>query len=186
VTTDLNTLINSGSSIYTASRFAPYLPIDSNSELGKLLANPSKTPAQQVRENRLLLELGYSSELSKSVLAAFRLVQVRSDTVEVTAKTAWNLRERFPVSPSTTTPVIVNFVTDGVPGWSDTTDHYLRGGDVNPGDNVINLADYNVLRININQTTSTGDADGNGRVDAFFDYTLMQANWARSGDADAR
>jgi hypothetical protein len=186
VTTDLNTLINSGSSIYTASRFAPYLPIDANSELGKLLANPSKTPAQQVRENRLLLELGYSSELSKSVLAAFRLVQVRSDTVEVTAKTAWNLRERFPVSPSTTTPVIVNFVTDGVPGWSDTTDHYLRGGDVNPGDNVINLADYNVLRININQTTSTGDANGDGKVDAFFDYTLMQANWARSGDADAR
>jgi hypothetical protein len=185
--TDLNALINGGVSIYTPARFAPWAgAIDPASELGQLLLNPSPTPAQLVRENRLLLELGYDTELSKSVLAPFRLVQVLATTVEVTAKTGWNLRARKTVSFSPTLDATINFVNDGVPGFL-ATDFYLRGGDLT-GDNIVNLADYNTLRLLYGQpapANANADINGDGRAD-IDDYSLLQVNFGRTGDADAR
>ena len=178
--TDLNALINGGVSIYTPARFAPWVDaIDPNSELGKLLANPSPTPAELVRENRLLLELAYDAELSKSVLAAYRLVSVPSGSTEISAKTAWNLRLRSTMGST------INWVNNGIPQWQGGLDRYLRAGDIT-GDNGINLSDYNVLRINYGSSAgAAADMNGDGLVN-IFDYSLLQVNWAKSGDADVR
>jgi len=192
--TDLNAMISRGSSIMdvpdasylTSIRFAPWVgQIDPAGELGQLLAIPNKTAAQLIRQNRLLLELGYVDELSKGVLAQYRLVQVLAQTVEVTAKAAWNLRERLaPSFDPVTLAATANFVNDGVPLWQDAADHYLRGGDLQ-GDNVVDLADYNKLRTVYGTTNPAGDINGDGVVN-ILDYSLMQVNWARSGDADAK
>ena len=130
--------------IVVPARFAPWVDaIDPNSELGKLLANPSPTPAELVRENRLLLELAYDAEISKSVLAAYRLVSVPSGSTEISAKTAWNLRLRSTMGPT------INWVNNGVPAWQNGSDRYLRGGDLT-GDNAVNLFDYNATGTRIN------------------------------------
>jgi hypothetical protein len=194
--TDLNTLINGGVSIYTPARFALWAGgIDPASELGQLLLNPSPTAAQLVRENRLLLELGYDAELSKSVLAPYRLVQVLATTVEVTAKTGWNLRARKTVTFSPTLDAKIDFVNDGVVvvqagvpvAFQAGSDFYLRGGDLT-GDNIVNLADYNALRVLYGQpapANANADINGDGRAD-IDDYSLLQVNFGRTGDADAR
>jgi hypothetical protein len=189
VAQDLNALIGGGTSIYTAQRFAHVAgAIDPSSELGQLLANPSPTATQLIRLNRLLLELGYNAELSKGVLAAYRLVQVPSSCNEVTAKAAWNLRVRRSVSFSPTLDAVRDFVNNGAPGFgpspSNASDFYLRGGDLN-GDSVVNLSDYNILRTNFGTTQPAGDINGDATVD-ILDYTLMQVNFSRSGDVDAK
>jgi hypothetical protein len=179
-TTDLNALINGGTRIYTPAP-GTYNP---NSELGQLLAMSSLTTDQQIRENRLLLELNYPEQLSQNSvngspetgLATFRLVQVPPSATLLSAKTAWNLRVTRPMAAT------VNFVNNGVPGtFTPASDFYLRAGDMN-GDNVINLLDYNILRINYG-SSSGGPADINGDgVVNIFDYTLMQINFGKSGD----
>jgi hypothetical protein len=181
VTMDLNALMNIGTRIYTPTPGS----YDPNSELAQLLAMPSLTADQQIRENRLLLELNYPEQLSQNSmngqpetgLATYRLVQVPASATQLSAKTAWNLRVRQPLAAT------VNFVNNGVPGaFTTASDFYLRAGDMN-GDNVINLIDYNILRLNYG-TTAGGPADINddGKVDG-QDYSLMQINWGKSGDA---
>ena len=186
--TDLNALIGGGSSIYTDARFAPWAgAIDPNSELGLLLAKSNPTAAELIRLNRLLLELGYGSELSKGVLAPYRLVQVLATTSEVIAKTAWNLRVRQVIGFSGTLDATADFVSDGVAGWTANKDYFLRGGDVT-GDTTVNLSDYNALRLLYGQTGSAGapvDLNGDGSVN-ILDYGLLQANWSKTGDADAK
>jgi hypothetical protein len=182
--TDLNALINGGVSIYTPARFAPFLgAIDPASEPAQLLALPNPTAAQLVRENRLLLELAYDAELSKSVLATYRLVQVPAGVTQVSAKTAWNLRVRQ-AATFTGGSATANFVNDGVAGAFSATDLYLRGGDVT-GDNIVNLADYNVLRINFGLTGAGNPADisGDGRVN-IVDYNLLKVNFGKTGDTE--
>jgi len=181
ITTDLNSLILSGTNIYyTDNVWASFAnAIASNPELVALLAVPSPTPAQLVRMNRLLFETAYSEELTESELATFRLVQVPPAATQISAKTAWNLRVTqnvaFPSGVAT-----LNFVSDGVPGWSGATDTYLRGGDIN-GDNVINLLDYDVLRTNYG-TVNGGPADinGDGKVN-IYDYSLLEVNFGQTG-----
>jgi hypothetical protein len=187
VTTDLNSLINSGTNIYyTDNVWASYAgAIASNPELVALLAVPSPTSAQLVRMNRLLLETAYfnyaigTAILTGSELATFRLVQVPAAATQVSAKTQWSLRVLQNVA-FTGGSATLNFVSDGVPGWSSATDTYLRGGDLN-GDNVINLLDYNVLRLNYG-TVNGGPADinGDGKVN-LADYGLLEINFGQSG-----
>ena len=187
VTTDLNTLIG-GPRIYTP----PAGSYDANGELGQLLASSSLTLHQQIRENRLLLELNYPEQLSQNSvnsypeigLATYRLVQIPSSATQVSAKTAWNLRVRKPLAGT------VTFVNNGVPGAftpgsTPASDYYLRAGDMN-GDNQIDLVDYNILRLNYN-TTAGGSADvnGDGNVDG-VDYSLMKLNWGKKGDDPAQ
>jgi hypothetical protein len=196
VIADLNTLINGGTSIYNATRFAPWVgAIDPSSELGILLTTNVLTSAQQLRENRLLLELAYNTftstfnpngsvVLSPSVLASYRLVQVPAPAVSVSAKTAWNLRVLNSGLNSTSTTA--HFVNDGVPGFT-AADKYLRGGDIT-ADNIVNLSDYNVLRLNFGATgpaAAPADIDGDSRVN-INDYSLMKLNFGKSGDAEGQ
>jgi hypothetical protein len=140
--TDLNALINGGVSIYTPARFAPFLgAIDPASELAQLLALPNPTAAQLVRENRLLLELAYDAELSKSVLATYRLVQVPAGVTQVSKGlgTARSTGCTFTGGSAT-----VDLVNDGA---LQRHRSLLRGGDVTeitPSTS----PDYNVLRLN--------------------------------------
>jgi hypothetical protein len=184
--TDLNAIIAGGVSLFTSNRFAPFLSqIVPGSELALLLANPNPTPPQLVRENRLLLELAYP-QLSKSILAQYRLVSVPSGaTSQVSAKTAWNLRVRQTVSLTTGSGATANFVGDGVAGAFSATDFFLRSGDLN-GDNAVSLGDYNILRINFGSLNGgAADIDGNGVVN-FADYAAMQINWAKTGDPEVQ
>jgi len=186
--TDLNTLVGGGKSIYTAARFAPWAgAVDPNSELGLLLLKTNPTPAELVRMNRLLLELAYDTELSKGVLAEYRLVQVLDTSNEVTAKTAWNLRARQVIGFDSLLQATADFVSDGVAGWTNSKDYFLRGGDVT-GDNAVTTADYNALRMLYGQTGSAGapvDMNGDGLVN-ILDYSVLQGSWAKTGDADAQ
>jgi len=189
MTTDLNALINSGGSIYSTNTFASFTgAISANAELMALLLTPTPpglTPDQQIRENRLLLETAYNTELSKSILANYRLVQVPTGAAlvgaQVSAKTAWSLRVRQTTDLSSGSAT-VNFITDGTPGWNPATDTYLRSGDVT-GDNTVNLFDYNVLRTYWPPQgyNTQADIDGNGVING-NDYSLMQGNWGKSGD----
>jgi hypothetical protein len=189
MTADLNLLINGGSSLYynNPSAWASFSDaISYNTELHNLLLSPHPLPpAQQVRENRLLLETAYNVELSKSVLANFRLVQVPNPVLglgqqtptQISAKTTWNLRVKIGFGAT------VNFVNDGVPGWT-SADSYLRGGDVTQ-DNVINLFDYNVLRMAWPPLPYNAQADMNGDgAISFADYVLLQTNWGKTGDPE--
>jgi MBG domain (YGX type) len=186
MTSDLNLLINGGKSIYNVNTFASFTDaISYNIELMTLLLSPHPLPpAQQVRENRLLLETAYNVELSKSVLASFRLVQVPNPVItgqatptQISAKTRWNLRVTMPYAST------LNFVNNGVPGWT-AADSYLRGGDVTQ-DNVINLFDYNVLRMAWPPQSYNAQADinGDGAI-SFADYVLLETNWGKTGDPE--
>jgi len=183
MTMDLNALIMGGISIYSPTTFKDFQnAINVNAELVALLNTPNPTPQQLVRENRLLLETAYDSELSKSVLSTFRLVQIPSSATQVSAKTAWNLRVTQPVT-FTGGSATANFVNNGVPGFTSGSDFYLRGGDIT-GDNIINLFDYNVLRSVYTQVGPAGaaaDINGDGRVN-ISDYSIMQVNFGKQGD----
>jgi hypothetical protein len=173
---------------YNSQRFAPWQGgIMPGGELAQLIATPSPSAAQLVRLNRLLLELGYSEELSESVLAPYILVNAPPTMTQLSAKTAWNLRETLtglafdPVTLDITPTA--NFVNAGEealpPHWIPGVDHYLRGGDIN-GDNMVSLADYNGVRVQY-QTPQTGaDINGDGMV-TFDDYRIMKMNWAKTG-----
>ena len=116
------------------------------------------------------------------MLATYRLVAVPAGTTEISAKTAWNLRVKLPISGGADNTA--NFVNDGTTSFQ-STDHFLRGGDIT-GDNVVNLNDYNVLRINYG-TTAGGPADMNGDgVVNILDYSLLRVNWQKAGDADVQ
>ena len=183
---NLNLLIDGNSRIYTP----PAGTYNPSGELGQLLAIPwsALTTNQKIRENRLLLELVYPTQLSQSVLATYRLVQMPPSENKVSAKTAWwNLRVTqsggFLIVPGTATTV--NFVNGGVlrpflPG----SDFYLRAGDMN-GNNVIDLLDYNILRATWARLPAdlNADVNGDGKVDG-VDYGLLLKNWAKSGDAE--
>jgi len=189
MTTDLNTLINGGVSIYDTSTFASFIGAigpNSTPELWALLNTPwsNLRPDQQVRENRLLLETAYNTELSKSILANYRLVQVPTGAAaagaQVSAKTAWSLRVTQTTIDLSGGSATVNFVTyGGVPNAPANT--YLRSGDVT-GDNTVNLFDYNVLRTywQPQPYNAQADLDGNGKIDG-NDYGLLQSNYGKTG-----
>ncbi len=185
---DLNKVIY-GPSVYTAARFAPWIgAVIPGSELDQLLHNPTPSPAQLVRLNRLLLELGlnegsFNTVLSASVLAPYVLVNAPSATTQLSAKTAWNLRERLDglVFNGVTLDTVAYFVNDGVPGWTPGGDHYLRGGDIYQDVNeAVSLADYNVMRLNYNQPVPAADINGDG-VSNIQDYMILKHNWAKTG-----
>ena len=78
----------------------------------------------------------------------------------------------------------MNFVNDGVPGWTVSTDFYLRGGDVT-SDNQVNLFDYNILRQYWPPQTFNQKADinGDGAI-GYGDYYQLTTNWGKIGDPE--
>jgi hypothetical protein len=199
VVADLNAVIGGGVCIYNPARFPGFIPTNcatANGELGCLLNKPAPTPEELVRMNRLLLERGYTAELTKSALSEYVLVCAPPTATQVSAKTAWNLRVRFTgIATSPTVPVVRDFVNngvfgDGIPVGSFLTgsDFFLRGGDIdNTHDNIIGVTDY--IAFSAGWPPATGapraqaDVDGDGNVSS-TDYGLMQGNWTMSGDPD--
>jgi hypothetical protein len=127
-----------------------------------------------------------SWELSLSFtggIGSYTLVNVPDGTTALSAKTAWNLREKLTVSLDTQGQATgVDFIGDGVDGWSDATDHYLRGGDLN-ADNYVNIFDYSVLKINWNTHNAVADISGDGDVQ-LHDYSILKNSWFKGGDVE--
>ena len=97
------------------------------------------------------------------------LDSVPDGTEFLSAKMAWNLRVRLPV------------VLDAE-GWGDvsfTGSSVLPGGDFT-GDNIINLADYNILRAVFPGVASAPDITGEGYVN-LADYNILRSNWLTAG-----
>jgi hypothetical protein len=99
------------------------------------------------------------------------LVEVPSGTAWLSAKMAWNLRVRRPVTFDAAGDADVSF--EGV--WA------LPGGDFN-GDNLVTLLDYNILRLPFPRIGSDADIDGDGIVN-LTDFNLLRLNWLTAGDA---
>jgi hypothetical protein len=113
--------------------------------------------------------------------AAYVLTDLPEGTTGISAKTAWSLREKLPVALDANGQGTANFTADGTPGWSDATDHYLRGGDFT-GNNIVNFQDYSLLGNNFYSLNTVADITGDGQVD-YDDYYILFVNWLTSGDA---
>ena len=100
------------------------------------------------------------------------LTEAPADTAHISAKTAWNLRERLDVSLD----------SDGQASASFSSTDKLRGGDIN-GSNSINILDYSILRANYNSYNSQADINGDGQVQ-LLDYMIMRSNWFQLGDPE--
>jgi hypothetical protein len=91
---------------------------------------------------------------------------VDGNSVNLSAKTAWNLRERLPIGLDGNGQAAVSFV--------------LPGGDLN-NDNAVNMLDYSILRYYWNTPDDTADITANGVVD-LADFGILQANFYLMGD----
>ncbi len=110
---------------------------------------------------------------------SYTLTEVPEGTTAVSAKAAWNLREKLDLT-LVDGQGTADFVGDGTSGWSDATDHYLRGGDLT-GSNSVNVQDYAILKKYWLSTSPIADITGDGAVNT-SDYTVMKLNWYRVGD----
>ena len=111
---------------------------------------------------------------------SYTLVNVPAGTTAVSAKTAWNLREKLAVTFDVNNQAIANFTGNPVDGWSDAVDHYLRGGDLNEN-NQVSFLDYSILGNNYFTFNLVADITGNGVVN-LLDYNILAANWFSAGD----
>ncbi|MCX8092439.1 MAG: hypothetical protein N3I86_16160, partial [Verrucomicrobiae bacterium] len=57
----------------------------------------------------------------------------------------------------------------------------LLGGDISGNNNLVNTADYTVLKGNWLKANVAADITGDGLVNT-ADYTILKTNWLRSGD----
>lgn len=103
---------------------------------------------------------------------AVSLDRVPDGTTNLSAKTAWNLRVREPVA----------FDPEGDSSASFTGGRRLPGGDFT-GDNVINLADYNIMRVNFPGLGTVPDITGDGFA-SLADYNILRANWLTGGEPE--
>jgi hypothetical protein len=106
--------------------------------------------------------------------ASYTLTGVPAGTLGLSAKTAWNLRTKLPVTLVGGQATGVNFTGTGTGGKQ------LRGGDLN-GDNIINFLDYSILGNNWFTTHAVADITGDGEVN-LDDYTILSGNWFTNGD----
>ncbi len=88
-------------------------------------------------------------------------------TVNVSAKTAWSLRQTKTVS-FTPGPTTANFL--------------LPAGDIN-GSNLVDIDDYFQLAVDWYTTDAASDIDGDGLVD-IEDYFLLASRWYEAGDGE--
>ena len=107
----------------------------------------------------------------RSASACYTLTNVPPETVRLSAKTSWHLRQRLAAS-FTGSSAVVNF----------TGPDQLRGGDLNDS-NVVDLDDYAQLAGAWYTTQPESDIDGSGLVD-IMDYFLLASHWLQSGDPE--
>jgi len=105
--------------------------------------------------------------------ASYTLTDIPAGTTGISAKTAWNLRQKLAVTLD----------GDGqVTGVNFTGADKLLGGDLN-GDNFVNILDYSVLKNNWYTTNPVADINGDGQVQT-QDYSLLRSNFFKRGDAE--
>lgn len=112
-----------------------------------------------------VVPVGFTGGTGSAVLAG-----LPETTVNLSAKTAWTQRRRLACPFDANGDALVDF----------TGPSQLPGGDLN-GDNIINLADYNILNGNWFTTNATADISGDGVVNV-FDYNILNSNWFTIGD----
>jgi hypothetical protein len=117
-------------------------------------------------------------------VATYVLADVPAGTTHISAKTGWNLREKLPAVFDANNQAITDFLSDAVNGWTDATDHFLRGGDLD-ADNLVYTLDYGILGAGWTNPpgplTDNADITGDGVVN-FFDFNPMSLNWGAVGD----
>jgi subtilisin-like proprotein convertase family protein len=99
------------------------------------------------------------------------MLSVPTNTAYVSAKTVWNLRRRQGVT----------FVSGVATNNFTSTGGQLLGGDISQNNNLVNTADYTVLKGNWLKSTDTADITGDGLVNT-ADYTVLKGNWLKTGD----
>ena len=152
-------------------------------EISKFRANVTVAPQGLVTAPLTRDVVFVATDISGSVLATWTLPLsftgssgstviegVPAGTVNLSAKMAWNLRRRLPVS----------FDPSGAATVSFTGSANLRGGDLN-GNNVINSGDFNILSATFPGTNPIADITGNGVVNS-GDFNILSANWLTAGD----
>lgn len=105
----------------------------------------------------------------------YTLTGVPDGVTGLSAKTAWNLRRRIPMTLDVDNQAVVNFVGANI----------VRGGDIAPTtrDNAVQLQDYLTLLTYWFTTNPVADMDGNGQVTS-GDYNILSINWYTTGDPE--
>ena len=103
--------------------------------------------------------------------ASFTLAHAPLGLAHLSAKTAWHLRTRLPVT-----------FTNSVAAVSFTSASGLRAGDLD-NSNTVNLGDYFILAGAWYTSNPAADMDGNGWVD-LDDYFLLAQHWGEQGDPE--
>ena len=104
-------------------------------------------------------------------VAAFTLGNVPWTTTHLSAKTAWHLRTRLPVT-FLGGAASVNFINSSA----------LPAGDLD-NSNTVNLGDYFLLAAAWYTPNPAADLDGSGLVD-LDDYFLLSLHWQQTGDPE--
>jgi hypothetical protein len=119
---------------------------------------------------------------------SYQLTGVPVDANGLSAKTAWNLREKLALTFDGNGQAAADFVSDGTGGWSDATDHYLRGADIVQAPagqygtfNIVNVDDYSLLGTYWTLANTTADVTGDGYVNV-VDYSILAFNFYDVGD----
>ena len=102
--------------------------------------------------------------------APFTLTGQPGNANGLSAKTAWNLRRKLPLTWDGNTQGVLNF----------TSGKFLLGGDLD-GDNQVMFPDYNILATNFYTYNAVADFNGDGQVD-YYDYYNLYFDWFMAGD----
>lgn len=111
-----------------------------------------------------------------SGIGTVALEAVPAGTTAISAKAAWNLRRKLPVSFSPT----------GVSTTAFSGSNLLKAGDIT-GDNVINTLDFSLLRFHFGSLVSAvpasavADVNGDGTINS-GDFNVLQTNFYTVGD----
>jgi hypothetical protein len=121
------------------------------------------------------IALTFANSVGGTNYASYTLTGVPDGVTALSAKTAWNLRRRIPLTLDVDNQAVVNF----------TGMNIVRGGDIAPTtrDNAVQLLDYISLVTYWYSTNAVADIDGNGQVNS-LDYEILSLNWYTGGDAE--
>lgn len=110
------------------------------------------------------------SNAAQVAAGTYSLTNVPAGTSNLSAKTAWSLREKKAVTFDDDDQAVVDF----------TGADMMRGGDIN-GSNSVNILDYSTLKIHWVSQDPVADINGDTDVNA-VDYNLMKKYWFQVGD----
>jgi len=106
--------------------------------------------------------------VSKIASGSYTLTDVPAGTVNLSAKTAWTLRQKLAVA------------FDG--DMQAINDFTILGGDLNDS-NAINILDYSTIKRNWGTANDDADINGDGSVNV-FDLVTLKINFFKKGDAE--